>query len=206
MATFIFDFDGTIADSRDYIINFIAKEAGKFPLDSPAQHELYGKSVVGIARHLGLKWYQLPGLLVKGRKSMGQMVKHIKPFPGMLEVMKKIKHEGHEIIVVSSNSVENVRKFLHHNKMDNLVLAVYGGVEIFGKAPVFREILNEFNLDAAQVVCIGDELRDIEAAQSVDLKQVAVTWGFASVEQIKELKPSWVVNEPKELLQVLEEF
>jgi len=206
MAAFIFDFDGTIADSRDYIIDFIAKEAGAYPLDTLKKHELYGKSVIAIARHLGIRWYQLPKLLIKGRNNMAKIMHHLKPYPGMIEVLKKINHEGHQVIIVSSNSVKNIRSFLKHHKLDEEILAVYGGIEVFGKAPIFRQVINEFALDINQTIIIGDELRDIEAAQSVNLRQVAVTWGFASIEQLRETKPTWIAEQPGMLLKILEEI
>ena len=206
MASFIFDFDGTIADSRDYIIDFIAKEAGKYPLNLVKKHELYGLSVIAVARHLGFKWYQLPSLLLKGRSNMGKIIHHLKPFPGVIEVINKINHEGHQVFIVSSNSVKNIRSFLKHYKIDEEILAVYGGIEVFGKAPIFRDVIKEFNLEVNETICIGDELRDIEAAQSVGLKQVGVTWGFASIEQIRETKPTWIAEKPVELLRILEEI
>jgi phosphoglycolate phosphatase-like HAD superfamily hydrolase len=206
MASFIFDFDGTIADSRDFIIDFIAKEAGRYPLDTVKKHELYGLSVIAVARHLGFKWYQLPKLMLKGRNNMSKIIHHLKPFPGVIEVINKINHEGHQVFIVSSNSVKNIRSFLKHNKIDEEILAVYGGIEVFGKAPIFRNVIKEFNLDINETVCIGDELRDIEAAQSVGLRQVGVTWGFASIEQIRETSPTWIAQMPSELLRILEEI
>src|ERR1700690_2732009 len=140
MAAFIFDFDGTIADSRDFVIDFIAKEANKYPLTMAERHELYGLSMIGITKRLNYRWWKLPKLLFKGRSNMAKSMKHLKPYDGILEIIKKIHAEGHQVFIVSSNSVANIRSFLKHNKAAEEIMAVYGGIEIFGKAPIIHDL------------------------------------------------------------------
>ena len=60
MSAIIFDFDGTISDSRDYFINFIAKEAKRLPLSKEEKQSLEGLPLVAIARKLGHPWWRIP--------------------------------------------------------------------------------------------------------------------------------------------------
>jgi len=77
---------------------------------------------------------------------------------------------------------------------------------MFGKATMLHRILRENNLKIQQSVSVGDEARDVEAAQSIGMKTVAVTWGFARASDLIHLKPTAIVNTPAELLSWLEEF
>ena len=204
MATIIFDFDGTIADSLGYIVDFMAKEAGKQPLTAEEKLILRGLSLTAIARHLGLPWWRLPGLYFKGRRLMEHAIKDLRPFDGMSNLIKKLHAEGHELFIVSSNSVHNMRTFLRRQNLRTSFLEIYGGVVVFGKAPALRQLLKDQNLELKDAVYIGDELRDVQAAQSIGLRTIAVTWGFADKFDLKAQRPTAIVDTPKELMQILE--
>jgi phosphoglycolate phosphatase len=206
MSAIIFDFDGTIADSRDYFIEFIAKEAGKHPLTKKQEKDLHGLSLTGVSRALGFTIWQMPGLYFKGRKKMDGVIRNIDPFVGMPGVIKKLNHEGHELFIVSSNSVRNIRIFLKKHGLREYFVEVYGGVEIFGKASMFHRLARENNLLIKDCVSIGDEVRDMHASKLVGMRAVAVSWGFSKLEDLEDLKPMAVVKSPKELLSVLEEI
>jgi phosphoglycolate phosphatase len=102
MAAIIFDLDGTIADSFDYIVDFLVDEAELAPFEPEIKQQLRGRSMVAIARQLGYSWWRLPGLFINGRRKMHDAMKSVKPFDGMPEVIRKLHAEGHELFVVSS--------------------------------------------------------------------------------------------------------
>ena len=206
MATIIFDFDGTIADSLDFFIEFIAKEASKSPLSSEDRRALRGLSLVAVARRLGHPWWRLPRLYYKGRSHMYPVINHFSPFVGMPKVIKKLHAEGHELFILSSNSVRNMHKFLHHRHLHRYFLEVYGGVALFGKAPALRQLLQEHNLEISDAVYVGDELRDVEAARSIGLRAVAVTWGFSQSGNLKASGPMAIADTPAELMSILSEL
>lgn len=206
MAAIILDFDGTIADSRDYITRFIAEEAKLWPLNEHEQRALHGLSPAGIAKSLGIKWWRLPRLYFKGRKRMDSAIPNLKPYKGMPEVIKKLHAEGHEIFIISSNSLRNIRSFLRHNNLHEYIMEINGGVEVFGKASTMRQLLKRNNLSAEQTYSIGDELRDVQAAQSLKLQPIAVTWGFADEHILRAAKPAAVAETPADIIRILEEL
>lgn len=206
MATIIFDFDGTIADSFDYVANFLAEEAGIEQLSVEQRNNLKGHSMIAMARQLGFRWWQAPWLFFKGRSEMRKTIKRLNTFAGMPELIRKLHAEGHELFVLSTNSVRNVRFFLHRHKMYKHFLQIYGGVGVFGKGPALRQLLRDQNLDIEQAVYVGDELRDVEAAQSIGLRAIAVSWGFADRQNLKDAKPTGLADTPAELLRILEEI
>lgn len=205
MAAIIFDFDGTISDSFDYVAGFLAAEAGRAPLSDEQKHGLRGRSMFTMARQLGHPWWRLPGLFWKGRRLMGKAIKHVKPFAGMPAVIEKLHAEGHELFIVSSNTVANVRAFLLEHNLHTYFLQIYGGV-VINKAPALKRLLKEQQLEPDSVIYVGDEKRDVRAGQAAKLRVIAVTWGFARSADLEALKPTALAHEPAELISALEEL
>jgi HAD superfamily hydrolase (TIGR01549 family) len=204
VAAIIFDFDGTIADTIDYFIDFIAREAKIDHISEERRQSLHGLPLAAISRRLGHRWWRLPLLYYKGRRVMEPYLKDLKPFQGMPELIEKLHAEGHELFIISSNTVRNMRIFLRHHKLQESFLEIYGGIVVFGKAPALRKLLKEQNIEKGNAIYIGDELRDVQSAQSLKLRVVAVTWGFARPESLRALKPTAVADTPAELMSILE--
>ncbi len=206
MATIIFDFDGTIADSFDYVADFLASEAGQGHLDKAAKEKLRGLSVLGISQKLGFHWWEQPRLLIKGRRRMKLSMKQLRVFPGMSELIRKLHAEGHELFVLSSNTTRNVKYFLELQKIDNYFVGIYGGQGIINKAWALRYLLRRQSISKTTAVYVGDELRDVLGAKAAGMGSVAVTWGFASRKALAAAKPTAMADSSKELMRILEEI
>jgi phosphoglycolate phosphatase len=206
VAAIIFDFDGTIADSFDYFLNFLAREAGKRPLTDVQKAEFHGLSLVRMTRKMDVSWLRLPRLLHKCRQEMNPAMKHVEPFPGMPEVIKKLHGEGHQLFILSTNSIGNMHKFLRHHKLDDYFAEIYGGAGLLGKAPALRRLLREQHIETRKAVYVGDEVRDVEAAQSIGVRIVAVTWGFARADELKDRKPAGIAHSPEDIVDIVNNF
>jgi len=206
MAAIIFDFDGTLADSFNYVSDFLAGQAGIAKLNEQQRQDLHGRSINSMVRHLGFRWWQWPGLLLKGRRRMRRAIRNLQTFDGLPELLRKLHAEGHELFIVSTNSLPNLRRFLKAKKVNKYFLQIYGGVGLFGKAAALRQVLHENSLEPNEAVYIGDESRDIDAANEVGIRGVAVSWGFSNPAELKAAKPTVVIDTPEQLLRYLEEI
>ena len=206
MAAVIFDFDGTISDSFEYIAGYLVRASGYEGDMKERLADLRGLSMVAIARRQGHSWLSLPRLFMRGRLEMRNSVPKLEPIKGMPEVIRKIHAEGHELFILSSNSVVVLHKFLHRHKLHTYFLELYGGVSLFGKAPAMRKLMKDQEFEAKDCVYVGDELRDVEASKSVGIRVAAVSWGFAKTSDLENLKPTALVHTPAQLLSFLEEI
>lgn len=203
MAAIIFDFDGTIADSFDYFLSFLTREARKQPLTDDQKAGFHGLSLVRMTRKMGVSWFHLPGLLYRCRQEMNPAMKHVRPFQEMPEVIRTLHAQGHRLFILSTNSENNMHKFLKHHKLDEYFSGVYGGAGMLGKAPALRRLLREQHIETQTAVYVGDEVRDIEAAQTVGVRIVSVTWGFARVDELKDRKPTGIAHSPQDIPDII---
>ncbi len=135
---------------------------------------------------------------------MRHAIKHIAPHPGIPEIIQKLHTEGHQLFILSTNSLQNLHRFLHEQSMHKYFLEIYGSVGIFGKARGLKRLLKEHKLELNQAVYVGDELRDIEAAKLIGLRVIAVTWGFAHPSKLRALRPTAIADTSDQLMNILE--
>jgi len=200
--TIIFDFDGTIANSFDYLVTFMSREAGR-KLNKDEKGALHGLSMGRIGRHLGISWPRLMLLFFKGRRQMNPAMRRIEPFEGMPEVVRALHKGGHQLFILSTNTTRNVSKFLRHHELEKYFAEIYGGVGMFGKAPALRRLLREQQVEVRKAVYVGDELRDAMAARSIGLRIVAVSWGFARPTDLKAQGALGLAKKPADILRLI---
>lgn len=103
--------------------------------------------------------------------------------------------------IVSSNSEDNILQNLKRYGVEDLFDFIFSESSIFGKHTVLKKMCANYKINPSEVVYIGDEDRDIIAAQKVKIKNIAVTWGFNSDKKLKEVHPDHLVNSPKEIIE-----
>jgi len=130
-------------------------------------------------------------------------IKNIKPIAGMIQALRNIKNAGLSLGIMTSNSKKNVKIFSEMNGLDGIFDFVYSGRNIFGKDKVIRRLLKDQQIARDNVVYVGDETRDIEAAKKAGIPVVAVSWGFNIREILVVQHPNEIVDEPKNLLECL---
>lgn len=67
-----------------------------------------------------------------------------------------------------------------------------------------RQLLNH-QMAEDSVLFVGDSEVDINTGKNLGVKQVAVSWGFRSKEVLMSENPSYIINSPLELLELLEQ-
>lgn len=200
----IFDFDGTLADSFWWFLGAmdgIAERFGGRPIDRndlPRLRQLGPKQLLD---HLALPFWKVPMVVGYGRQLMAQSIQNIELFPGMCEVLRQLSARGTVISIVSSNSEENVRAVLG-TECAEWISAYECGTSIFGKAARFRRVLKRTGFLASETICIGDEIRDIDAARKVGIACGAVAWGYADVEALRTRAPQVIFTQPGEILEL----
>jgi phosphoglycolate phosphatase-like HAD superfamily hydrolase len=112
-------------------------------------------------------------------------------------VIQALHGQQHSLAVITSNTPETVRAFLAVHELQHCFDSVTGGGTLFGKGRLIARCLAQQGLSTDQVLYIGDEVRDVEAARFAGIKAVSVTWGFNSRDALAAAQPDWLVDDPK---------
>lgn len=199
----IFDFDGTIADSLSALISCFNNNATYYGYKTVTNIEsLRNKEAREIMRELELPSLQLPFVVRTVRNEMRSLIHTLKPFPEIVETITELYKKGVCLGIISSNSKENVQLFLQNNNMD-FFKYIHGESSIFGKNKVIKSFLRSNSIKASDVIYIGDETRDIEAAKYNNIKSAAVTWGFNNSQKLQAQNPHYIINSPKDLFNLV---
>ncbi|MGB3201101.1 MAG: HAD hydrolase-like protein [Nodosilinea sp.] len=202
MTTFLFDFDGTIADSLSTIVeitNRLAPEFGYRPTSLEEVDALKGYSTRQLIRYSGIPVLKIPALLRRLRAELKAHRGPIAPCEGMPAVIRQLHAQNHALAIITSNTPEVVHAFLIAHALDHCFFSVTGGGSLFGKGRLIVKCLEQHRLPLAETVYVGDEVRDIQAARFAGIRPISVTWGFNSRDALVAAQPDWLVEAPEAL-------
>lgn len=200
----VFDFDGTLADTFHSVLSIVNGLAAEFNFKRIEWHEaerLRDRSWREILRYLEIPVVKVPFIVAKTRRQLFKEIEAIRPVKGIREVVVQLKSVGHEMGILSSNSFQNVMNFLGRHEMACFDF-ISTSSKVWGKRRQLQAIVTSPNWQAREILYIGDEVRDIEAAQAAGVEIAAVTWGYNSRSALEAYKPDYLVTKPEELLQI----
>ncbi|MCE9522769.1 MAG: HAD hydrolase-like protein [Alphaproteobacteria bacterium] len=201
---FIFDFDGTLADSGPWMFKALNAAAKRYGLRQVAEAEienLRGRDSRAIIRELGVPMWRLPQIAAYVRQ-LAKEGESPQLFPGIAEMLHEIHDAGHKLAVVSSNTEEAVRRALNPDRAA-LFHAYACNASMFGKASKFKRVLKLTGTPPARAIAIGDETRDLEAARTARIANGAVAWGYATPALLKAQAPDYFFETPQAISALL---
>jgi phosphoglycolate phosphatase len=183
----IFDFDGTLADSFPFFlrtVNILADKYNFQRIEDKDVDTLRGLDARQMMKVSKLPAWKIPFIARSFIRLMAQDIDKIQLFNGVTGLLKQLSAHGVQLAIVSSNSKENVRKVLGAD-IALLINQYECGTALFGKQSKFKKVMAKSGVTPAETLCIGDELRDIDAAQSVKSACGAVAWGYTRIDALQ---------------------
>jgi phosphoglycolate phosphatase len=197
----IFDFDGTIADTFDAafaILNKLAVEFGFRPLDAADLEKARDMRTRQLMRFLKIPMSKMTAIARRGSEEISARMPEIEPLRGMPEILRDLHAAGFELGMVTSNSEANVRMFLEKYDLDFFAF-IRCSSKLLGKSRELRQVMKIRKIPAREILFVGDETRDIAAAQKVGIPMAAVFWGYNSRRSLDEMKPDYLFARPEDL-------
>ena len=200
----IFDFDGTLADSLDWFRASFHDVIARFDLTPITAEELEamrGLSPREIMARLNVSMWQLPAIVSDMRKRKLAAASQTSLFAGIPAMLSDLQRQGIKTAIVSSDSEASVRQVLGPTTAQ--ITRFDCGAAVFGKHRKFRRVARKLGAKPSETICIGDEIRDIEAAKAASMDSGAVAWGYALPSALQAAGPTHLFNSVEEMTQRL---
>jgi HAD superfamily hydrolase (TIGR01549 family) len=201
----IFDFDGTIANTFPLAVGIVNRLSESFGYEKISEDEIEkmrNMKIGDLRGFLKLSWMQVPIFLMRVRQELFNQVSLLRPVFGVEDLIAELDKKKVTMGVITSNREEVVSVFVQKYFAEKFAF-VHTGTSIFGKHKVLSDVLAHYHLTKDEVLYVGDELRDIEAAKKTGVKIVSVTWGFQARELLERAHPDYIVEDVRNLRDLL---
>jgi len=201
----LFDFDGTIADSFSLGVQILNELAPRFHIDPFSEselHELRSMPTHQAIKRMNIPLYKIPILVPVFLHEFKRVIPMLKPFPDIKETLLTLKDMGIPMALITSNSLENVSRFIEQHQL-HFFDWIEGGSGLFNKQTTIRKQIKRHNLNIEDIIYVGDETRDIVASKKCKIKIISVLWGFQTAQILRSYNPDFYAHTPLDLVQII---
>ncbi len=197
-----FDFDGTLADSLLLgveIANQLAPKFGFKSVDMSKMDYYRTLSAQELLKEFKVSFIKLPIVAPAFKFEFNKRIDRLKPFDGIEQMLIDLT-KSYKLGILTSNSEENVNKFLKRYQLGEYISEVRSELQVFGKHKSLKKIISRLNVDKKDFLYVGDETRDIEATKKIKISSIAVTWGINSENVLKKYEPTYIAHYPADIV------
>lgn len=205
--TVVFDFDGTLADTIDLIVEgfqHATTEVLGFAEDRAT-------IVAGIGRILedrmaDIAPERVPDLVAAYVPYLeAHLTSRVTAYPGIPELLRDLRAAGVRVGIATSRRRSQTEDALDALGLDHLIEAISGLEDTAAHKPSPEPVLRSLDLLGAvpgEAAYVGDAAVDIQAARAAGAAAVAVTWGAGPQAALAE-GPDHVATTTAELREIL---
>lgn len=195
----VWDFDGTIADDFDLILNAENELSKQFRFRKLNKSELRNITLSKILKSEDLSFYNYLEIYYKLKKEATMKFHEIKLFSEVVKIIKSLQVKQYIITSnIAKNSTRLIEGILHENNISNIEEVIHSNY-FLGKSKTLKKFLLKHKLKSSEIIYIGDETSDIKACNKQNVKIISVSWGYNSFNMLKEKNPNYLVSKPNEL-------
>jgi phosphoglycolate phosphatase len=210
-ANFIFDFDGTLTDSREDIAAAQIWALRRIGGEGIRKEQLFPH--IGKTLQETFALLLPPSLHERIPEAVGLYSEYYPPrslltttlFPGVRETLEELVRRGSRLAVASTKRGVGILRATDHFRITHLFAQLQGSDDVPYKPDPF--ILNRIVADQAwerrETVMVGDTAHDIEAGRRAGIATCGVTYGSLTEPEIRACRPDFVVESFPELLYLL---
>lgn len=212
MKLIIFDFDGTLADTRQLIVETMQQTIQALEL-TPCTDEQ-------CASMIGLPLKQAFIELIPMSDEMGNRCVDtyrrifnennalyvIPTFPNVIDTLFRLSAEGYILTIASSRSRKSLLDFVHTMHLEEIFSYILGADDVIlskpHPEPVLRT-LEAFDCSPEEALVVGDMKYDIEMGRRAGTRTCGVTYGNGSPQDLREAGADFIVNNFEEILTLI---
>lgn len=213
----LFDLDGTLTDPKEGITKSVQHALKSFGMEEPDLDKL--EPFIGPPlRDSFREFYGIDGedteraVAVFRERFETQGINENQIYPGMAELLHKLKAQGVMLAIASSKPQEFVHIVLRNFGIEDC-FSVIVGCEKDGtrdtKIEVLSESLSQLKKKAGRrfrpdkALMVGDRKFDVDAARQLGIASAAVTYGYAPEGELESCAPDYMADSVEQLEEII---
>jgi HAD superfamily hydrolase (TIGR01549 family) len=202
----VFDFDGTIADTRKPIslsANRALEELGYAPRSHHDVQQLIGLPLAEVMSGLAGEADRVDELCAAYRAAFREIAPGNAPlFAGIREVLGQLQGAGLRLAIATSRTRESLEMFLDQHSLREFFVFLAGGHCIERGKPhpeMLEYVLDGVGCSREHSLMIGDTTHDMKMGHAARMDTCAVTYGMHATERLAASEPTYLVHETHEI-------
>ena len=207
----IFDWDGTLVNSIDWIVYCIEKAAGDCQCHVPGQQEI--KDIIGL--NIKSAMHELfPGIDVSTQQHLVKryseifFTKSIGPsdlFEGVYTLLLELRKSGYQLAVATGKNRLGLDRGLTGTNTEELFSVTKCADETMSKPnpAMLHEIVEYLDVRIDRALMVGDSIHDLQMATNANMASVGVSCGAHSEETLKKYNPLHCLQQTHQLFDLL---
>ena len=206
----IFDFDGTLGDTRRNIVTTMQMTIREMQLPSRTEAECastIGLPLAGCFKTLfpDIQEELIPRCAETYRRIFNENLQKITPeaFPGVVKTLKALKEQGFVLTIASSRSRNSLTELTRDMGIADYISYLIGADDVKEAKPRPEPVLKTLaamQFDASEALVVGDMAVDILMGANAGTKTCGVTWGNGSREELTEAGANVIIDSMEELI------
>ena len=209
----IFDFDGTLGDTRRNIVTTMQMTINEMQLPYRAEEEC--ASTIGLPLTVCFETL-FPHLQKEEVQRCADTYRRIfaenlqsmtpQPFPGVIQTLKTLKQQGYVLTIASSRSHVSLVELSHNMGIADCISYLIGADDVKEAKPMPEPVLKTLaamRFPASETLVVGDMAVDILMGANAGAKTCGVTWGNGRREELEQAGADYIIDRMEELLHII---
>lgn len=205
----LFDLDGTLTDSGEGIINCATLALEHFGLPVPereAMHVFIGPPLRDTLIKFGVRPQDVEEAIsvFRGRYLTKGRYEN-KPYPGIRELLEKLRAQGHKLYVATSKpepQAVDILKYFDLAKYFDIIAGATIDDSRDSKSAVIAYLKEQAGTMTASVM-VGDTAFDVTGAADHGIPTIGVAWGYGKVQDMVDAGAIAIARDVNELYELL---
>ena len=207
----IFDWDGTLINSIDWITNCLQQAAAQCDCAIPESQA--AKDVIGLSIKKAMQALfpetdeQTQEQLVAcySQQYFSKQISKDDLFPGVYEMLVQLNESGYQLAVATGKNRAGLRQALQATETEDLFRITRCADETASKPDprMLHEIIQHTNAAKERTLMVGDSIHDLQMALNAHISAIAVSCGAHSEEFLQQYNPLLCLQQPTELLNII---
>lgn len=207
----IFDWDGTLIDSIDWIVHCLqtaGKQCGYEIPEPQAAKDVIGLSITNACATLfpGADDATLPKLTACYQQTyLSRQLSREDLFPGVYEMLVELKQTGYQLAVATGKTRTGLQQALEATDTEDLFCITRCSDETASKPDplMLHQIMQHANAANDRSLMVGDSTHDLQMAMNAQISSIAVSCGAHPKDILQQYSPLMCLQQPAELLNII---